>query len=112
MGVRGHVRVSQPKYGDCALSSWVDRQAESYLRDKGVEIVKNESEDSWEIEVTDTLRDIAEGLADGRLREDFESRLDEGLRGEGYAADFGRLLSEGIEAADVNRESFITIDWF
>lgn len=112
MGVRGHVRVAQPKYGERTLSAWVDNHAKRWLYNHGIDVMVGESGDWWEIEVTDGLRDIARRLADGELRTDFDGRLPPEMRGVGYDADLGRLLQEGIGAADRNGETSITIDWF
>ncbi len=112
MGVKGHVRVAQPKYGDNTLSSWVDGYAKRWLYDHGIDVTEGESGDWWEIEVTDGLRDLARRLADGDLCADFDGRLPEDMRDEDYGADLGRLLQEGIGAADRNGEPYITIDWF
>lgn len=112
MGVRGHVRVSQPRYGEHTLSAWVDGHAKRWLYGHGIDVNEGECRDCWEIEVTDRLRDLAKRLADGGLRADFDGRLPEGMRGEGYDADLGRMLQEGIGAADGNGESYITIEWF
>ena len=112
MGVRGHVRIVEPKYGKCALSAWVQDYAKDYLYAEDIEIFVSGGEDSWEIEITDKLRDIAKRLASGELREDFNSYLCEDMRDNAYDTDFGKLLQEGIAAADSNNETHITIDWF
>lgn len=114
MGIRGHVRVREPKYGDCVISSYISHALYRYLELKGVEVIGEMDGYTWEIEVTGSLRSEVERLARGDSVASYEldSLLPTVLVGKGICREVGAFLKEGIDAAERNGYTFITIEWF
>lgn len=112
MGIRGHVRVMQPEYGKSVISSYISRGLYRYLVSKGVEIWGDEDGDMWEIPVTKLLIGLNMCLLDKGLSEEFDRFMPNDMRGHGICHEVGLFLKEGMDAAMLNGDDFITIEWY
>lgn len=111
MSVRAYVQVKQPEYGNETLSHWVREQVATMLRENGVNLIGDDYDDEWELEVAPSLLEFVDILScNPKWLE--EQYLDESLQGRDYGQDLLDLLNEGIEAAKKNNYSWITINWF